>query len=418
MIAGMNSDDSVVRRFALDNGLQLVIEPMPWLPTVSVNLLLPLGSVGDPAGREGSAAVLYDWLQRGAAELDSRALTDRFDALGIRRGGVAARQTTTVQLSMLAEVLPEALTLLADGVRRPRLDDDEFEPARALVQQELASLADQPTQLLFEGLASHFFASAHGRSAYGTEAGLAALTADHVRADANARLVPGGAVVAVAGGVDPDRVVAQVEDRFGDWRGSPEIDEAPRLRRAARHHVEADSAQVQIGLAYRSEAPTSPDWYRQSLALAVLSGGTGSRLYTEVRERRGLVYSVSAAARGLRDFGYTVGYAGTTPERSAETLDVMLAEIGRMRDGVEADELERARIGLLSSLVMQGESSAARAGALAHDSYLRGAPRSLSEIKRAVSEPDVVAVNRFLAGATDPDPTVVTLGPSGVEVAS
>jgi predicted Zn-dependent peptidase len=418
MIAGMTSDAGVVRRFALDNGLQLVVEPMPWLPTVSVNLLFPMGAVGDPAGRDGSAAVLYDWLQRGAGDLDSRALADRYDALGIRRGGAAARQTTTLQHSMLAEAFADALTLLADGVRRPRFDDDDFESARSLVQQELASLADQPTQLLFEGLASRFFASAHGRSPYGSESGLAALTPDSVRQDAAARLVPQGAVLAVAGGVDPTWVAEQVEARFGNWRGSAPPEETPRLHRAARHHVEADSAQVQIGLAYRSEAPTSPDWYRQALALSVLSGGSGSRLYTEVRERRGLVYSVSAAARSLRGFGYTVGYAGTTPERANETLEVMLAEIGRLREGVEAEELERARTGLLSSLVMQGESSGARAGSLAHDSYLRGTPRSLAEVKRAVSEPDVAAVNDFLAAAKDPQPTVVTLGPGDVAVAS
>ena len=416
MIAAMDPEDHAIHRFDFDNGLRLVCEPMPWLETVSVTLLLPFGAATDPAGQEGSAALLFDWMQRGAGELDSRALSDRFDSLGVRRGGGAGREATTLSASMLSAALPDTLALLADMVRRPLLADDEFEPARALVQQERASLDDQPTHKLFEALIGRFFASRHGRSSYGTEAGLAALAPDGVRRDAAARVGPAQAVLTVAGGVDPERTRSYVEEAFGDWTGGNPGLEAVELRPAHRHHIDAASSQVQIGLAFESLPPTSNDWYLQALALSVLSGGSGSRLYTEVRERRGLVYSVSAGARGLRGFGYTIGYAGTTPDRAGETLEVMMAEIVRLRSGVEADELERARTGLLSSLVMQGESSGARSGAMANDIHLRGVARSLSEVRAAVAGPSVDAVNRYLAASPEPSPTVLTLGPAPVAV--
>jgi predicted Zn-dependent peptidase len=123
------------------------------------------------------------------------------------------------------------------------------------------------------------------------------------------------------------------------------------------------------------------------------------------------VYSVGASYRALHGFGYTLGYAGTTPERADETLRVVLAELGKLSQGVEADELERARTGILSSVVMQGESSSARASRLASDALLQGRARTLDEIRGEVEKVDLKRINDYLAEHPFPEPTVVTLGP-------
>jgi predicted Zn-dependent peptidase len=411
------AEDTTIRTRRLDNGITLVFEEMPWLRSLSIAFLLPVGSVTDPEGREGSAAVLYDWLSRGAGERDSRSFNDELDGLGVRRGGNAGRETTSLSASMLARALPSALPLLADMLRRPRLDDDEFASARELAQQELASLDDSPAQRLNELLAARYFTSPHGRSVYGTAQGLASLDPDAVRADYRRRYSPSGLVIAAAGGAGWEELSSEVERSFGDWTGDPPdmpvvTTEAPR-----RHHESADTSQVHIGLAYPGLPPEHADWYRQMLAMNVLSGGTGSRLHTEVREKRGLAYSVHAFTRALRGYGYVLARAGTTPERADETLEVMLAEIGQLGEGVRLDELERAQTGILSHLVMQGESSGARASALANDMYLRGEAWSLSEIKAVVSAIGLDEVNSFLAERSAPRPTVVTLGPGMAGVA-
>ncbi len=411
MIGSMISrTDSPILPHRYSNGLTLVVEPMPWLATVSLSVLLPFGSTTDPESEEGSAAVLSEWLQRGSGGLSSRAISDRLDGLGVRRGGGSGCEYSSFSASMLTESLDEALPLLISMVRAPSLADDEFAASRTLVSEELASLEDSPAQLLFEALARQFFASRHRRSSYGSVGGLARIDAATVRADGARRLSPRGAVVAIAGGVERQHAIDLVGAATGEWRGHAIELEAPALREPERDHIDAQSAQVQIGLAFEAVPPDHPDWYHQALSVAILSGGMGSRLHTEVREKRGLVYTVSAQVRSLRGFAYTIGYAGTTPERVAETLEVLRAEIGGLGGGAAPDELDRARVGVLSNLVMQGESSSARAGALASDTFLRGAARGLGEIQAAISAPTLGEVNDFLAARPDPDPTILTLG--------
>lgn len=395
----------------LDNGLWVLFEPMPWLPTLSATVLMPFGAATDPEGLDGSATVLHDWIQRGAGALDSRAHSDALEGLGVRRGGSAGRETASLSASFLTDELAEVLPLMASMVTEPRLDEGEFAPARELAEEELRSLADSPTQRLFNVLMARFLEGGAGRSPYGTFEGLAALTPDAVRADAARRLGADGAILALSGGAAWEAVVDGVERAFGGWRGSTVTLPEPIVAPAGRDHVQAESAQTQIGLAFRAPAPADPASYVYDLALHVLSGSMGARLFTEVREKRGLVYSVGAYYRALRGFGYTLGYAGTTPERADETLRVLLAEIQRLSEGVEADELERARIGTLSSVVMQGESSTARAGRLASDALLQGRARSLEEIRREVEKVDLATINDYLAANPFPEPTVVTLGP-------
>lgn len=409
MSSPQNSDTIYQHRF--ENGVWLLFEPMPWLPTLSASLLLPFGSSTDPEGHEGSGAVLHDWIQRGAGTLDSRAHSDALEGLGVRRGGGAGREAASLSASFLADELPEVLPLVASMGSEPRLDEGEFAPARELALEELASLSDAPTQQLFNALMERFLDGGPGRSPFGTQEGLAALTPASVREDAGRRLGPAGAILALAGGAEWDRVLDAAQRALAGWQGGAAALPAARLRPPGREHVHADSAQTQIGVAFAAPPPGDADVYTFDLGLHVLSGSMGSRLFTEVREKRGLVYSVGAHYRALHGFGYTLGYAGTTPERADETLRVLLEEIRRLSRGVEADELERARVGTLSSMVMQGESSGARAGRLASDALLQGRARTLEEIRRAVEAVELDALNDYLAAHPFPEPTVVTLGP-------
>ncbi len=396
----------------LPNGLTVVFEPKAWLPTLSATLLLPFGSVTDEDGKEGSANVLHEWIQRGAGGLSSREHSDALEDLGVRRGGAAGRETSSLSMSFLASESSDVLPLLASMVKAPGLDDDEFEPSRELALQELDALDDAPTQRMFEALLARFFASGQRRSSYGTEAGLRALTPADVRRGFATRVGPQGAILAMAGGGTWELLASEVEEAFGDWRGNvlptPPVVVAP----TARHHEHADAAQVQIGLAFPSPVPGTDEAYLFNLALSVLSGSMGSRLFTEVREKRGLVYSVSASYRALKGFGYTLGYAGTTPERAAETLEVYLAELARLQHGVDEAEIERARTGILSTVVMQGDSTGATASRLASDMFHIGRPRTLDELRERIEGVTLEALNAYLAAHPLPEPTIVTLGPS------
>ncbi|HKI56426.1 MAG TPA: pitrilysin family protein [Trueperaceae bacterium] len=412
MSSERSSDTIHEHRF--DNGLWLLFEPMPWLPTLSATLLMPFGSGTDPTGMGGSGTVLHDWIQRGAGGLDSRAHSDALEGLGVRRGGSAGREAASLGVSFLADELASVLPLVASMASEPRLEEAEFAPARELAQEELASLADAPTQRLFNALMERFLDGGPGRSPYGTREGLAALTPATVREDAGRRLGPRGAILAMAGGAEWQQVLEVAGRAFGSWQGDAMPLAEPALRPPGTQHVRADSAQTQIGVAFPAPAPGDPEVYTYDLALHVLSGSMGARLFTEVREKRGLVYSVGASYRALHGFGYTLGYAGTTPDRADETLRVLLAEIRRLTEGAEADEFERALTGVLSSVVMQGESSGARASRLASDALLQGRTRTLGEIRREVEAVDLERLNGYLQEHPFPEATVVTLGPKPV----
>ncbi len=401
-----------IHTHTFDNGLTLVVQEMSWLPSVSFDLLLPFGATTDPEGASGSAVVLAEWLYRGAGARDSRGFSDALDALGVRRSGGAGGESTLVSGSLLADALPEALALYADLVRRPHLSDAEFGLARTVALQELDALDDSPTQRLFIALSKAYFASAHGRSHYGEADDLKALTADAVRQDAARRLAPNGAILSVAGGVRWREVKGLAEELFADWQGAGAPLPVAQVAQPHHEHIAAKTAQTQIGVAYEALPPGHPDWYKNALAVAVLSKGMGSRLFSEVREKRGLVYSVMAVGRAVRGYGYTLGYAGTTPERADETLRVLLGELVRLREGVSGEELERARTGLLAGLVMEGESSGGVAAGLARNTFLFGSPRPLETVRAELSAVTLGALNSYLAERPEPHFTVLTLGPT------
>ncbi len=146
--------------------------------------------------------------------------------------------------------------------------------------------------------------------------------------------------------------------------------------------------------------------------MSVLSGGMSSRLFTEVREKRGLCYSVSASLHNLKDHARVLCYAGSKTERAQETLDVMVAELKRLADGIGEDELERCRARAKSSLIMQQESSGARASSMARDWYHLGRVTTLEEVRRKIDELTVPAILEHLSRFPAKDFTFLTLGPT------
>lgn len=394
------------------NGLTLLGEVLPHTRAAAFEWLFPTGVASDPEGLEGVSRLLHGLCFRGAGELDSRALSDALDSLGLQRGGSAGIETSTFNGALLAENLPAVLRLYADILRRPWLPEEELEAERSLALQELRSIEEHPPQKLFQELRRTYFPGPHGRPPVGSQEGLQRATAEDLRAEHQRRYRPGGAILAVAGGFDWEQVRDTVGECFGDWEGTIPPLPSPQPENSQRYrHVEQEAAQEQIGVAYPEVPADHPEFYAARMAIQVLSGGMSARLFTEVRERRGLVYAVHAGYHTLRGAGYVTAYAGTTPERSQETLEVLLRELKRLPEGIGEDELERGRAGLLSSLVMAQESSSARAAALAADWFLRGRVRPLEEIRAAIEGLKVSDVLEHLRAHPPQEFTIVTLGP-------
>lgn len=398
------------------NGLVLLAEPMPWLRSAAFSIYTPAGCVYDPADRPGLAAFTCEMVLRGAGSRSSRQFIIDLDNLGIERSGAVSNSHSSFSGATVADNLLKGISIFSDVLRRPRLPDDELEWARQGCLQEIRAVEDEPGQKLVDELEARQFPDPWGRPAHGTTEAVEQITLDEIRAFHARHFRPGGSIVAVAGRFDWPAVVDCVGSLLGDWPAQPEPELVESSRRTTYDHIGYEASQTQIGIAYDAVPYRHPDYFLAWGAVRVLSGGMSSRLFTEVRERRGLCYSVYASYHTLRDRGAVLCHAGTTAERAQETLDVTMSELVRLADGVLPEELDRLKARAKSSLIMQQESSGARAGAIARDWYHLGRTRSLDELGELVDGLSADAINGYLTRRPPGDFTVVTLGPKPLEV--
>lgn len=396
-------------------GMPLLVERLGAARSAAVAWLLPAGVATDPDDRVGMSALWSEMLLRGAGKFSSRDHADAFDRLGASRSADVGTYYLTVSATMLGSRLGEALPRLVEMVREPRFDADALPAAQDLATQAIESLSDDPQQRTMIAARAGHHPPAVGRSALGTIDGIAACTIEDVRARWTLLARPSGSIFAAAGDVDPD-VLASALDRLLDgWRG-----DGPRTPYGARPtrgyaHLTEDSNQVQVVV--KSEAPpeSHPDARLERMMVNVLSGGMSGRLFTEVREKRGLCYAVSAGFRGERDFGATTAYVGTTPERAQQSLDVLMDQLAAMAmpgGRITEDEMARAVIGAKSRLVFAGESTSARAMSLATDFHKLGRARSLGEMAAEIDSVTLPMLNDYLTRRRPGTPTIRTLGPA------
>ncbi len=302
-------------------------------------------------------------------------------------------------------------------LRRPRLDDEEMEPIRALTLQSLQSLDDDPGSKVIYELRRRHFPDPWGRAAPGTPEGVAAALPAEVRAFHEAHFRPNGTILAAAGAIDWPALRDAVGRLFGDWKARPESPLQLRPGGLKRDHILKETQQIQIALAYPTVTVRHPDYYLARAATAILGGYASARLFTEVREKRGLCYSVYAGYESFLDRAAVLCYAGTSADRAQQTLDVTLAEVRRLAaEGIDAEELQTMRAGLKSTLIMQQESTMSRSAALASDWYFLGRVRSLDEISASLDALTPEAVSAFAARQDLEDLTILTLGPTALEM--
>lgn len=404
-----------MRRFQLPCGMPVVVEPMPSCGSVSVSWLLPLGDSGDDASRQGEAAILSELALRGCGELDSRGFSDALDRLGVQRSLSNGSRHLRLGATMLGDRLGDALPLLVDLVRRPRLPAEALEPVRSLCLQSLESLEDEPQRLAMLRLAERHQPSPFNRTGFGDASGLRSIRIDHLRERWQRDVRPDSAILAIAGRVDPAAIEHRLSELLDGWEGSaPEPRElAPPVRGATR--IPQDSAQVHLGIALDAPPARDPDAMAWALAIRILGGGSSSRLFVELREKRGLCYSVAASATMGRDRGAVSIYAGSTPQRIAESRQLILEGLAGISKEIDEAEFRRASIALRRSLLVQSESTASRAAQLASDLDRLGEPRTLAEIAREAAKIDLDRLREFASSTLDAawieNRTEVSLGP-------
>lgn len=402
--------------YRLKNGIVVLGERMDGIRSVSFNILTDGGAARQPTGCCGAGSILCDWLYRGAGARDSRQLMAALDSLGVHHHASVSTYHLTLSGAMESAALPAALPLYADMLCRPHLADDSFELARQLALQELASLDDEPRSKVMTLLYERFYPDPLGRPTEGKKDDLEKMSADACRQVAAQLLNPAEMIVSAAGCYDFDALCRQIEDLFGHL---PPKTPCPLVCQASQRrydHIDYPGAQVHIGLMTPMPPITAGGYYETMAAVNILSGSMSSRLFTEVREKRGLCYAVGAKYHTLKTAAGVSCYAGTTPEKAQQTLDVVWQQFQRLKDGIEEDELYRAKVGLKSSLIMQSESSGARAVGIAGDYFLFGRVRTLDEIRDGIERLTVQSVLDYLRRHPFQTFTAVSIGPQAINV--
>lgn len=399
-----------------DNGLVLVAESMPSLESAALSILVPAGCAYDPSDRLGTSTMVCEMTLRGAGSRDNRQFVEDLENLGVQRAESVSSSHVSHSAATLATNLPATLSIYADLLLRPHLPAEQLEASRMVAIQELRSIEDDPAHKVMLETRRRHYPEPWGRPSEGEMSGLEAIDVGDVRESFRRLYRPNGTIIGVAGNIDWPLLVDLVGNLLGDWKAV----EAPSLKTgkvgAKIDHLTHESNQTQIGIAYASVPFNHPDYIQASGAVGVLSGGMSARLFTEVREKRGLCYSVYASYQTLRDRACVMCYAGTTAERAQETLDVTLGEIKRLVKGVEPHELDRLKARVKSGLIMQQESSSARAGSIAREWYHLGRVRSMEEIGKLVESLSCESLGRYLTANPPGDFTIVTLGPQPLEI--
>lgn len=400
----------------LPNGLVLVAESMTSVQSAAFTFYVPAGSARDPANRSGLAGFTCEMALRGAGPRDNRQFVLDLDNLGVERSESITGAHTGYGGAMLAENLPAALSIFADLLRCPLLPPEELEAGRLTMIQELRAVEDEPAQKLMIELRRRHYGDPWGRPAHGEMEAVETIAIDDIRDHHAKHYCPNGTILGVAGDFDWEELKDAVEQLLGDWqpKDSAEVTEQEPDHRYK--HLPYDSNQTHIGIAYPNAPYRDPDYFQAWAAAGVLGSGSSSRLFTEVRERRGLCYGVYASCHTLRHRGGVFCYAGTSADRAQETLDVTMAELRRLPEGIEPSELDRLKSRIKAALIMQQESSSARSSSIAREWYHIGRVRPLDELGQIIDALTHKSINAYLAEHPPCDFTLVTLGPRELEV--
>ena len=377
------------QRTALANGLQVVTSEMPHTHSVTVSIFIGVGSRYEPEDRAGVSHFIEHILFKGT---ERRPTPIEISGAIEGNGGVlnaGTEQELTVYWCKVAEPhFRESLDLLVDMLRRSLFEPESIEKERMVVIEELNMVSDNPASKV-DVLMDEMLWPDHplGRDIGGTKASINGMTREVILDYMSDHYVPGNIVVSVAGNVPHDEVVELVEELCGDWPAAATTGWDAFFRGPDRSQVRleyrgTDQAHLSIGLP--GVSLEDPDRYPMDLMNVILGEGMSSRLFVEVRENRGLAYDIGSGVTHFLDCGALIVTAGVDPKRVYGAVETILDELGRMRKGVDDEELERAKRLVAGRLMLRMEDTRAVAGWMGNQQSLQGRVLELGEVVERV----------------------------------
>jgi predicted Zn-dependent peptidase len=365
----------------LKSGINVVTDTMPHLETASLGVWVNAGSRDEQRDENGISHLLEHMAFKGTRRRTARQIAEEIEAVGGDLNAATGAETTAYYARVLKADVPLALDVLSDILSEPTFDRDELAREQSVIVQEIGAVADAPDDLIFENLQGVAFPDQPlGRSILGTAKTVRSFDAARLREYLTRNYRGPEIVVAAAGAVDHQAVVAEVERRFATFSGPASALPEPASFGGGTHVEERDLEQVHIALGLPGVPLKDPALYSLQAFTNVLGGGMSSRLFQEAREKRGLCYSIYCFHMPYSDVGMFGLYAGTDAADSSELMRLIVEEIASTAETLSEAEMARAKAQMKAGLLMALESSGDRIGQLARQMITQGRPVPVDEL--------------------------------------
>ena len=396
----------------LSNGLTVASDAMTEVETCSLGLWVGVGARHEAPRINGVAHLLEHMVFKGTGRRSARAIAEEIEAVGGHLNAYTGRETTAFYAKVLAEDAPLALDIVSDMLLDPRLDAGELERERQVVLQEIGQAADTPDDIIFDDFQlAAYPEQGIGRPVLGTPETVCGLSAGDLRDYLSANYAADSATLVAAGRIEHATLHRLAEELFGDLPAASAATSEPPRYLGGEHRETRDLEQAHLLIGFDSVGVRDPDYYAVSALSTLLGGGMSSRLFQEVREERGLVYSIYSFLSAASDSGLFGVYAGTGAAEAQEVLDTVCRELERAAEDISSEEVERARAQLKAAILMSRERSGARAEQLAGHLLMFGRPIPVTEIVAELDALDVRRLRSCAAKLLQSKPTLALLGP-------
>jgi len=402
-----------VERSQLANGLTVISHAMAEVETVSLGIWIGAGSRSEARGEHGVAHFLEHMAFKGTARRSARDIAEEIEAVGGELNAATGVDSTAYYARVLRKDLALALDILSDIIVSPRFDRAELSRERDVILQEIAAAMDSPEDIVFDLVQEAAFPDQPvGRAILGTADSVSAFKRSHLGAYLQAHYHGPNIVLAAAGAVDHASLVAEAERRLTafDANSSP-LPERATYSGGVKRSTKAFE-QTHLVLAFEAPAYRHADYFTAQICAGALGGGMSSRLFQEVRERRGLCYAIYAFSSGLSDSGMFAIHAAGGPDRAHELFAVIRDELVQAAEtGFREDEVARVKAQLKMGLLAGLESSSARAEQLARQVLIHGRPLTTPELIEKVEQVQTADLQALVAGLLASPASLATVGP-------
>jgi len=400
------------RLSTLGNGLRIATDRLDTVDTVSLGIWIDVGTRHEPAEINGVAHFLEHMAFKGTERRSALAIAEEIEAVGGHLNAYTSRESTAYYAKVLKEDVPLALDILADILQHSTFEPDEMERERAVILQEIGQANDTPDDIIFDHFQERAYPDqAMGRPVLGRPEIIRQLGRETVLGYLQDHYGAKRMVLTAAGNLDHDRIAELADKLLSDFPAERSSSTEPARYAGGDRREDRDLEQLHLVLGFPGLVLGDPDYYAAAVLSTAFGGGMSSRLFQEIREKRGLVYSIHSFAHGYRDGGLFGIYAGTGESEAAELVPALCEEATKLENGLRPVELERAKTQMKAGLLMSLESTSARCEQLAQHLLIHGRPFDPAEIVRHIEAVDNEAIGRVVARWRTAPPTVTALGP-------